>query len=109
MDEVELSDRAIFIHAGRKMAEGTPNQLAKMFVGKVYRVDVQPTSELVGKLNEIEKISSRRFGASIHLHIPEGHSIEDFRDDLHQLGIGMDLITPLSPELEDTFIQLMGK
>jgi ABC-2 type transport system ATP-binding protein len=109
MDEVELSDRAIFIYQGSKMAEGTPGELMQKFVGKVYRLDLLPTSEHMEQLNKIEGITSRRFGASVHIYTRGNHTIEEYYHDLRRIGIEPDLITPIQPELEDTFIQLMGK
>jgi ABC-type multidrug transport system ATPase subunit len=109
MDEVELSDRAIFIFEGKKMAEGTPVELVQKFTGKVYRLNVSPTSERMEQLGRIGGINSRRFGASVHVYIQAGHSIEEYHDDLRKTGIEPDSITPVQPELEDTFIQFMGK
>jgi ABC-2 type transport system ATP-binding protein len=77
MDEVELSDRAIFVHQGRKIAEGTPNELLGKFTGGVYRADVKPTPGCMRALQKIEGITARRFGTAIHLHlrrIPERSS-----------------------------------
>jgi ABC-2 type transport system ATP-binding protein len=109
MDEVELSDGAVFIYSGRKMAEGTPDELAKKFSGKVYRLDFLPTSEHMQQLNAIAGLKCRRFGASIHIYIPKDHQIEEYQNQLGQIGIDPGLITMVQPELEDTFIQLMGK
>ncbi len=109
MDEVELSDRAIFIFQGKKMAEGTPSELVQKFTGKVYRLNVLPTSERMEQLNKIEGITSRRFGASVHIYTKVDSTIEEYYDDLRRIGIEPDSITPVVPELEDTFIQFMGK
>ncbi len=109
MDEVEMSDRAIFIFQGKKMAEGTPGELVQKFTGKVYRLKVLPTSERMEQLNKIEGITSRRFGASVHVYTQADQSIEEYYDDLRHIGIEPDAITEVQPELEDTFIQFMGK
>jgi len=109
MDEVALSDRAVFIYNGSKLAEGTPEELTQKFKGKTYRIDIAPSSEWMEKINNIAGISSRRFGSSIHLYTDADRSAEDFRGELSQIGITPDLIEMIQPELEDTFIQLMGK
>jgi ABC-2 type transport system ATP-binding protein len=109
MDEVESSDGAIFIYQGSKMAEGTPGELTEKFKGRVYRVEVEPTSDRVLQLNRIAGIKARRFGASVHLYTSADHPIEEYHDLLRQIGIKPDMIAPVRPELEDTFIQLMGK
>jgi ABC-2 type transport system ATP-binding protein len=108
MDEVELSDRAIFIYQGSKKAEGTPDELVQKFTGRVYRLDVLPTSERMEQLSKIEGITSRRFGASVHIYTKAGQTIEEYYDDLRRIGIKPDSITRVQPELEDTFIQFMG-
>jgi ABC-2 type transport system ATP-binding protein len=109
MDEVELSDQAIFIYQGRKIAQGTPDELVKKFTGRVYRLHVLPTAKRMEQLSRIEGISSRRFGASVHIYIKANHIIEEYYDDLRRIGIEPDLIVLVQPELEDTFIQFMSK
>jgi ABC-2 type transport system ATP-binding protein len=109
MDEVSLSNRAIFIYKGSKLVEGTPDELVQKFVGKAYRVDVQPTSERMEQLNKIREVVSRRFGSTVHIYTPANRSIENYYDDLRQIGIEPNLISQVHPELEDIFIQFMGK
>jgi ABC-2 type transport system ATP-binding protein len=109
MDEVELSDRAAFIHLGRKTAEGTPSQLIGLFSGKVYRLNVAPTHERMQQLGQVADLKSRRFGASIHLYISPDHSLEEYQDQFSRMGIKPEKIEPIQPELEDTFIQLLSK
>jgi ABC-2 type transport system ATP-binding protein len=109
MDEVGLSDRAIFIYKGSKLVEGTPDELVKKFVGKVYRADIDPTSERMEQLNKIREVISRRFGSTVHIYTPINRSIEDYYDNLRQIGIEPNVISPVQPELEDIFIQFMGK
>jgi ABC-2 type transport system ATP-binding protein len=109
MDEVALADKATFIFGGRALAEGTPEQLRRKFSGKVYQINIYPTSESMGKLIKIGGISSRRFGSSVHIYVPEDQSIKNYNDEFEKIGIMPDHITQVEPELEDTFIQLMSK
>jgi ABC-2 type transport system ATP-binding protein len=108
MDEVLLADRAIFIYQGKKLAEGTPAELSRMFKGNVYRVAINPTSERMLQLNQVEGLASRRFGSTIHIYPPTDRSIESFLDELGRLRIKPEMITPIEPSLEDTFIQFMS-
>jgi ABC-2 type transport system ATP-binding protein len=108
MDEVELSDRSIFFYQGKALAEGTPSRLVEKFTGNVYRVDILPTAEIMTRVNRIEGISARRFGSSIHLYVGPHESIDNYSDRLRDLGIKINRVTAISPDLEDTFIQLMG-
>lgn len=109
MDEVSLSDRAVFIHGGRKLAEGTPSELVRKFQGHVYQVNMTPTASRMAQLNQIGGLTSRRFGASIHIYTPPDKTVADFGGELQRIGIDTSSVQLLEPELEDTFIQLMGK
>jgi ABC-2 type transport system ATP-binding protein len=108
MDEVALSDRAILVHQGTKLAEGTPDELIRKFSGRVYLVKVQPTTERMEELKKIQGIVSRRFGTSLHVYPRLDMAIDDFYNRLERAGIAPDVIEPVSPDLEDIFIQLMG-
>jgi len=108
MDEVAHSDKALFIYEGRKLAEGTPEELTRQFNGRAYRVKTSPTYACMQQIRKIEGLDSRRFGSTIHVYTPHDRPIEHFSDRLSQIGITFDLIEPISPELEDTFIQMMS-
>lgn len=107
MDEVALADRAIFIHNGQKLIEGEPSELLNHFNGIIYKVDAVPSSALMVQLNKIDGIISRRFGSSIHLYTDPQNKIERYYDSLSPLGINVEAISQIQPELEDLFIQLM--
>ncbi|HBC47257.1 MAG TPA: hypothetical protein DEO84_09235 [candidate division Zixibacteria bacterium] len=109
MDEVSLSDHAIFIYGGKKIAEGTPGDLKTMFTGRVYRAVVNPTPERMDKLNLIKGVTARRFGSVIHVYTSQDQQIDNFFGELNDLGINPEMITPIVPGLEDTFIQFMSK
>ena len=108
MDEVARADRAVFMHQGKKLAEGTPSELARMFTGDVYRVRVEPTPERIRRLSEIEGVDVRRFGGSIHLYAGGKMTGAALAAQLDAIGIKADRIDKIPPDLEDTFIQLMG-
>jgi len=107
MDEVALADRAIFMFEGRVLTSGTPNELLQQFRGEVYKAEILPDSEKMSQLNEIEGMTARRFGGSLHLY-PDG-SIDRYYDRLAPAGIGRDNITRIEPDLEDIFIQFMER
>ncbi len=108
MDEVERADRAVFVHRGKKLAEGTPDELARRYEGGVYRVKIEPTAERVRELSGVEGIAARRFGATLHVYTSVSMSMDELRGKLAGRGIEPDLVEKIDPELEDTFIQLMG-
>jgi ABC-2 type transport system ATP-binding protein len=108
MDEVAMTDKAVFIYQGKRLAEGTPSELVGMFKGEVYQLNISPTPATMEALNRIEGLKSRRFGSSVHIYTPSGTPIERFHEALESLGISLVKIEPIKAELEDTFIQLMA-
>lgn len=108
MDEVALADRAIFIYQGKKLAEGTPQELVGKFSGRVYRADVNPTSERMEMINRIPGLISRRFGSSLHIYTGAGMTFDRLNSLLPETGIDPAQLSEIEPVLEDTFIQLMG-
>lgn len=109
MDEVALSDRAIFIYQGIKLAEGTPDELIAKFEGKVYRIDFLPAVERMYELSNIDGLKLRRSGSSLHIYTRSECPIEKFYDLLAEVGIKPEMIKLVKPDLEDTFTQLMGR
>lgn len=109
MDEVARADHACFIFEGRKLSEGTPKELPKIFQGNLFYIDIEPTSSIVRKISTIHGISARRFGAGLHLTIGNNDSIEKYQTQLSELGINQDVIKPIEADLEDCFIQQMEK
>jgi ABC-2 type transport system ATP-binding protein len=106
MDEVGLADRAVLVHQGRKLAEGTPVDIARRFRGTLYRLKAEPTVDLLARAGAIEGFSARRFGSSVHLYGPADSTLENLRSSLEASGLPSD-VEPLSPELEDVFVQMM--
>lgn len=109
MDEVAMADRAIFIYQGRKLIEGTPQELIDRFDGNVYRADFFPSAQRMQQLEQIEGLSSRRFGSTIHLYTAALSSIDNYMEQLRSVGIESDMLEKIKPDLEDVFIQQIGK
>ncbi len=109
MDEVAKADRACFIFGGRKLAEGTPEELTSLFEGKVYSLEMEPTHEILQRINETKVVRSRRFGSSMHLYTDPDVEFAELAQVLKQVGLEPDKVTPVPPNLEDCFIQLMER
>jgi ABC-2 type transport system ATP-binding protein len=107
MDEVARADRACFVFRGGKLAEGTPEELTRLYRGEIFYIDRLPTTPLLEKLNLIEHLEARRFGTGLHLYFDTGHHPRDVSVGITQAGLRVDELTPVSPDLEDSFIQLM--
>jgi ABC-type multidrug transport system ATPase subunit len=106
MDEVSLADRAMLVHRGKKLAEGTPAEIAARFRGSLFRLKREPTVDLVDRAGRIQGVSARRFGSSLHLYAPPGYTADRLSRELENEGIG-GRVDPLEPELEDVFVQMM--
>lgn len=107
MDEVARADRACFIFDGRKLAEGTPDQLSRQFDGQIFFLDVEPTSKIEKDLNAISGLQARKFGSGMHIYVNQNNNIEQFSEALKQLGYRSEQMHPVKADLEDRFIQLM--
>lgn len=107
MDEVALADRAVFMHLGRKLAEGPPEELRKQYRGRIFRLPVEPTAEQMDRLTCIEGAAPYRFGAEVHLYAPADASADQLTSRLTACGFTAP-IEQIEAGLEDVFIQLMG-
>jgi ABC-2 type transport system ATP-binding protein len=107
MDEVALADRAVFMHLGRKLAEGTPEELQRHYRGRIFRLAVEPTAEQMTRLACIEGASPYRFGAEVHLYAPADMTADRVTERLAACGFTTP-VEPIEAGLEDVFIQLMG-
>jgi drug efflux transport system ATP-binding protein len=108
MDEVALADNAIFIHEGKKLAEGRPTELTAHFTGDTYQVNYTPTVDQLERLNKTDGLSARRFGSSLHIYIDSGYTMNQFQSEFELSGIDATRLKTINPDLEDTFIQLMS-
>ena len=106
MDEVSLADRAVLLHEGKKLAEGTPAQLSRRFQGMVYRLREQPTMALMKTVSAIPGIAARRFGSSIRITTPSDYPAQRIDEDLRRAGATQH-VERVEPELEDVFVQMM--
>ena len=108
MDEVARTDRACFIFAGTKLAEGKPSELTRLFEGSVYFLDIEPEVALVKRLNAVDHVQARRFGAALHLYLDKGWPLDRVSESLRGAGVDPGVLVPVEPNLEDCFIQLLG-
>jgi ABC-2 type transport system ATP-binding protein len=109
MDEVALSDRAVFVYAGQMLGSGTPQELVSGFRGHVYRINQVLTADKLEALAGIEGLVARRFGSAVYLHSESGDAITKSSERLRASGISPESIEEIAPSLEEVFIQLMEK
>jgi ABC-2 type transport system ATP-binding protein len=115
MDEAERCSHVAYIYYGKLIADGTPVELKKI-------PDVQPagtkrveiaTPEVTRALRVVRKIPGIRsatiFGESIHALVEDNFDLSDLRAQLLKNDISVTDIRPLTPSLEDVFVELTYK
>lgn len=107
MDEVAMADRAVLVHRGKRLADGTPQELIDRFRGRVYRLRRAASNELMRRIEHLDAISARRLGTSVHLFTPVDYPMEQLRSELARAGVP-DEVEITEPWLEDVFVQMMG-
>jgi len=107
MDEVARGDRACFVFDGHKLVEGVPDEIAVGYEGQVFRVEREPSTTLLTQLNSLSGVKARRFGTALQLYFAPDSSIDQYAPALQAAGIDTSALLPVTPSLEDRFIQLM--
>jgi ABC-2 type transport system ATP-binding protein len=115
MDEAERCSHVAYIYYGKIIADGTPAELKQI-------PDVQPagtkrveisTPEVTRALRVARKIPGIRsatiFGESIHALVEDRFDLSDLRAQLLKNDITVNDIRPLTPSLEDVFVELTYK
>src|ERR1700682_420082 len=115
MDEAERCSHVAYIYYGEIIADGTPAELKQI-------PDVQPpgtkrvessTPEVTRALRAARKIPGIRsatiFGESIHALVEDHFDLADMRAQLLKNDIAVSEIRPLTPSLEDVFVELTHK
>jgi ABC-2 type transport system ATP-binding protein len=115
MDEAERCSHVAYIYYGKLIADGTPDSLRQL-------PEVQPhgtrrveftAPEVTRALRLARRIPGIRsatiFGQSIHALVDEHLSLDGVRAQLAENGIAVNEIRPLTPSLEDVFVELTYK
>jgi ABC-2 type transport system ATP-binding protein len=112
LDEAERCHRVALIHAGRLAAIGTTSEVKQIFAGRPIleiRAD-RPveTMRLLDAMPEIEKTSL--FGTSVHAVLRDA-SVQPgaVADGLKAGGITVEGLEPVSPSLEDVFLDVIDR
>ena len=115
MDEAERCSHVAYIYFGKIIADGTPKALKSLpdvNPPGTKRIEVA-TPEVTRALRLARQIPGIRsatiFGESIHALIEENCDLADLRGQLASQGIRVTEIRPLTPSLEDVFVELTSK
>jgi ABC-2 type transport system ATP-binding protein len=115
MDEAERCSHVAYIYYGKVIADGTPAELKKIpevQPAGTSRVEIS-TPEVTRALRVARKIPGIRsatiFGESIHALVEDRYDLPDLRAQLLKNDIAVNDIRPLTPSLEDVFVELTYK
>jgi ABC-2 type transport system ATP-binding protein len=112
MDEAERCSHLAYIYYGRLIADGTPlslRQLPDITPPDTYRIEIT-TSEVTLALRRVRTLPGVRsatiFGRSIHALIDNTFPQQELAGALAGHGISIEELRPLTPSLEDVFVEL---
>ena len=115
MDEAERCSHVAYLYYGKLIADGTPESLRELPDVQppgTYRVEIT-TPQVTRALRSARAIAEVRsatiFGQSIHALIGDNLDLEHLRKKLLEQEIAVLEIRPLTPSLEDVFVELTYK
>jgi len=111
MDEASRCTQVGFMNRGKLIIEGTPGQVTTHLNNRVLELVGEPLEmmrHIATRDPDVEDVQV--FGDRLHLRIkPESTSrvVDRLPTSLQQQGVTMQRIRPISPTLEDVFIELV--
>lgn len=110
MDEAERCDRVGFVHHGKLITEGTPDELLDGLEGGVLRVYTSRAFAAQKVLRDIEGVESvQMFGDRLHLLCENPGAVRTVAGPaLENAGYDDFRIEAAAPTLEDVFVSLTG-
>ncbi len=105
MDEAERCDRVAFLHHGRVLALDTPDALQQRLSGvvEVRADDPRAARDALRASPAVERASL--FGETVHAVVAGEVSADAVRRALHDAGVTVREIRPVTASLEDVFIE----
>jgi len=104
MDEADLCDDVVLVHAGRIIASGTPQQVAAAFPRRLMEIDGPDLARAAPALAAVSGVAAHRFGNRLHLVYDDAEQAAGVRTALAGLQVAAHEI---EPGIEDTFVELM--
>ncbi|HEY66096.1 MAG TPA: ABC transporter ATP-binding protein [Caldilineae bacterium] len=107
MDEAEHCHRLAFIHRGRIVAQGTPEEIkTEQMRGQVMEIICKPTNAALIALRSLDRFDEvALYGERIHVAAPDIAQHEGaIRAALHKAGVHIIEMNIIPPSLEDVFI-----
>jgi ABC-2 type transport system ATP-binding protein len=110
MDEAEYCHRIALMYGGRVVALGSPAEL-KQSLGEGHLLNLLP-SDLLGSMTALEGKPGIQdvavFGGGLHVKVENAAQAEPvIRAALAAANIGVTLLEPVTPSMEDVFVSLI--
>lgn len=109
MDEAERCHQIAFLHQGSLLANGTPNEVKKLFSGHLFQL--RPNKPRLANQRLTQAFGEDHvtlFGSHIHLSASDKQQAESMVNQVLQEWSPEDRqVIEISPSLEDTFISLL--
>jgi ABC-2 type transport system ATP-binding protein len=109
-----LADHVTFIDAGRRIADGTPEEL-KARVGQAQlRLRFHSPVDAAAAATSLQEFSGIARGLVVHLPLPDGRdaglrALKAAVDSLDRVGVVPDRFEVQDPTLDDVYFQLTGR
>ncbi len=109
MDEAMRFNRVIFMNHGRALKQGAPRELMAGLSGNILELAAEPqmaARDIAAQDPGVEDVHS--FGGYLHLRVQASEEVmKRLPAPLEAAGVKVDHLYPVSPTLEDVFIQLL--
>jgi ABC-type multidrug transport system ATPase subunit len=112
MDEAERCSHLAYIYYGNLIADGTPDTLRalpEITPAGSHRFEIS-TSNVTSALRKAREMSFLKsatiFGRSIHALVEDSVSQTELEKELRRRGVEVEEVRPLTPSLEDVFVEL---
>jgi ABC-2 type transport system ATP-binding protein len=112
LDEAERCGRVAFLHEGRLLALDTPTALRRTLPGSLFEVMAAEHRRAAQLLKDVPGVASvQLFGERAHVRFagrePEG--ADRLARALRAAGLGDVTVRPVTPSLEDVFVNRLGE
>ena len=109
MDEAMRFNRVIFMNHGRALTQGAPRDLMKGLAGRVLELATEQgmaARQIASEDPDVEDVHT--FGEYLHLRVRAAEGpLSRLPERLKAEGVHLAHLIPVSPSLEDVFIQLL--
>jgi ABC-2 type transport system ATP-binding protein len=111
MDEAGRCGRVGFMRLGEILVEGKPAELRTSLNGRIIEVHGEPLQLLRQLARADDNVEdAQMFGDRLHLRVKTGSAqvvIEHLRETINAHGGRVTQLRPITPQLEDVFINLL--